>query len=304
MHRNSWAIAISLAAIACFSVLFFSSVSPALAPPAQIAFQSAREGSLSIYTIDADGSEPKQLTRELQDEGLPSWSPDRQKIAFVSNQDLNREIYVINADGSDRQRLTINPAWEFSPTWSPDGEKIAFSSDREGNQDIFAMNADGTRQTNLTNHPAVERSPDWSPDGDRILFTSNRADGQSVQIYIMNADGSNPIQLSDRPGIHRTPAWSPDGDRIAFSFEPLQLKPGYFVRDAEIYVMNADGTNPINLTQNPSRDLEPTWSPDGRQLAFRSTRNGNDFIYTIDRDGSNAKPIIEFPQTGAAPDWY
>jgi Tol biopolymer transport system component len=132
----------------------------------KIAFESDRSGNNDIWVMNADGTNPVQLTTDPAGDHTPAWSPDGTKIAFVSDRDGgNFEIYVMNADGSGQTRLTDDPAQDFDPTWSPDGSRIAFVSDRDdGFFDIFVMNADGSGPTNLTNVPGDNDRPGLPTD--------------------------------------------------------------------------------------------------------------------------------------------
>ena len=97
------------------------------------------------------------------------------------------------------------------------------------------------------------------------------------------------------------PAWSPDGNRIAFASE----------RDGnwEVYVMNADGTNIINLTKHPAKDGRPDWSPDGNRIAFSSDRDRKDDddknveIYVMNADGTNPINLTNHPAIDSSPAW-
>jgi TolB protein len=163
--------------------------------------------------------------------------------------------------------------------------RLTFDTYRDnGFAEIYTMNADGSSLSRLTNNSADDIDPVWSPDTSKIAFESRR-DGNS-EVYVMNADGTGQVNLTNRPGsgfagFDAEPAWSPDGTKIAFRTyrdgSPAQ---------AEIYVMNADGTNPTRLTNNAAVDGMPDWSPDGTKIAFWSLRSGNGEVWVANADGS------------------
>jgi TolB protein len=137
------------------------------------------------------------------------------------------------------------------------------------------MNADGSGQTQITDHPAHDRWPDWSPDGDWITFASIRI---YKKIFMMRPDGGGLRMLSDPNGYYtdRYPTWSPDG-RITFVSD--QPAPSDGSRDDEIYIMEANGANVQQLTDNDAGDWLARWSPDGTRFAFYTDRDRNKNIY-------------------------
>ena len=194
------------------------------------------------------------------------------RIAFMSTRSGDGEIYLMNPVGKRVRRLTKHPEYDNAPTWSPDGQKITFMSFRDLHRpggiilaELYVMNADGTNPINLTQSP---EKPDgvssWSPDGKQVAFTSAEPikwdNGFRWNIFIMEADGGNPRNLTNHHAEDRSPDWSPDGMQIAFSSNrnrdwEFEIE----VRNWEVYVMNADGANPINLTNHPAWDSSPSW---------------------------------------------
>ena len=116
----------------------------------------------------------------------------------------------------------------------------------------------------------------------QIAFASNRSG--VPQIYISNIDGSNVTPLTALENGACQPAWSPDGKLLVF-ISPCAKRADFFETgyvDSSLYLMNADGTNITQLTNVPGADFDPTWSPDGKRIAFASMRDGNKQIYTLD----------------------
>ena len=260
----------------------------------KIAFESDRDGDYEIYVMNADGTNPVQLTRRgARDFGPARWSPDGTKIAFASEPAGHTEIYVVNADGTGLVRLTQSDGHDGAPAWSPDGTKIAFESNRDGDYEIYVMDADGTNLVRLTRGDGGGGSPAWSPDGTKIAFTSARTG--EAKIYVMDADGTNLVRLTQSDGHDQSLAWSPDGAKIAFI--------SYRTRGFEIYVMNADGTNLVELTQNAGGGESPVWSPDGTKIAFDSYRDGDYEIYVMNADGTNLVRLTQSAGQDGSPAW-
>ena len=149
----------------------------------------------------------------------------------------------------------------------------------------------------------------------QIAFSSNRDGPAHVihgwptsDIYVMAADGKNQRRLTNNPASDHSPSWSPDGKRIAF----VSDRDGHVHRRIpwltyEIYVMDADGSNQLNLTNNPHDDRSPSWSPDGKRIVFESDRDNdrghNIEIYVMDADGSNQINITNNLTEDRYPAW-
>lgn len=188
------------------------------------------------------------------------------RLAFSSDRDGDFEIYLIDIDGSNLRQLTDNGGSDFDADWSPDGRQIVFARREtlESDSEIVIMNADGSDPRQITDNDFDDTDPAWSPDGEWIAFSSNR-DGDA-DIYLMRVDGSDLRQLtenSDRDDL--TPRWSPDGSRIGY-----HARLGNNRETSEIYIMDAGGGAPYQLTSNDRRDEWLDWAPDGQRVAFSS----------------------------------
>ena len=142
--------------------------------------------------------------------------------------------------------------------------QIAFSSDRDGNFEIYVMDADGKNRRRLTNNRHDDWDPSWSPDGQHIAFTSSGKVLNVVQAHPLFVEGGPP----------------------------------------QIYVMEADGGNQRRLTNSGFAEWYPSWSPDGKRIAFTSSGamdTAGWYIYVVDADGQNEQRLTD--QGGWYPSW-
>jgi Tol biopolymer transport system component len=176
---------------------------------------------------------------------------------------------------------------------------VAFQSDPEGFGDLYAVDADGSDPTKLVESPTENQpaftapeAPAFSPGGEKIAF--QRTVGVAYpDLYTVKPDGTGLTNVTDSDSvIEELPAFSPKRDQIAYVRGPTHDQ-GY-----EIYVMDLDGTNQLNLTESVGNDMQPTFSPDGKRIAFVSNRDGpgvqvplNTEIYAMNADGSNQKRL-------------
>ena len=270
----------------------------------KIAFDSDRDGervggtiqersAKEVYFSDYDGENQKRLTVYRSLNIMPAWSPDGRSIAYISfRRGRGGNIFIANIFQGTQDDLTQDKGENWLPAWSPDGTRIAFSSTRDGNPEIYIANRDGSNVRRLTENRAIDTSPTWSPSGAQIAFVSDRSG--SPQIYVIGADATGVRKITSEPYCDR-PTWSPPPyNDIAFA---SRTGPGL-----DIKVIDLASNVVRQLTFGEGSNESPSWAPNGRHLAFSSTRAGKTQIFTMARDGKDLKQVTR-SGNNYEPDW-
>ena len=213
-------------------------------------------------------------------------------IVFASNRDGDWNIYSMDVNGNNLLQLTDHEKSDTDPACSPDGRRIAFRSERDFKPDLYVMDRDGNNVIRFTNDNDFESRPSWSPDGTRIAFSAFRFLVGNSEIYVMDAEGNDPINLTKHEMDDVVPSWSPDGSQIAFSSKPADV---IAAAAFNIFVMNADGKGRRNLTgdTNLTNSFNPTWSPDGKKIAFSAQHNHIYGIYVMTAEGRKLEMLSD-----------
>lgn len=236
-----------------------------------------------IYITDYDGANPRRITVNRQLNATPVWSPDARSIVYTSWRRGYPDLFVANIYQGTQETPTNSRGHNWLPAYSPDGTRIAFTSNRDGNPELYVTDRDGSNVRRLTSHPAIDSTPTWAPNGAQIAFTSARSG--SPQIYIMSADGGNVRRLTTAESYADRPTWSPAPfNEIAYTG---RTGPGF---DLKVYDLASGQTRQITFGEGSNES--PAYSPNGRHLAFTSTRGGRGTnVYTIGRDGRGVRQV-------------
>lgn len=308
----------------------------------RIAFESHRTGLPEIFTVEAPPeTEPsgwieRSLRRLTGNEaratgkdptarnGVPEWSADRKRIVFSMGREATRsvgdKIAIMNNDGSGLRQLTYDPSYsDGDATWSPDGSFIVFNRQRllpDGRLGEPTLWKVDVRETTLAGLGKGEEPPtdsltegfwpDWAPLRNVIGFL------RGGDLYEINVDGTDERKVCcDRAGVGMERFdYNPTND-LTYAASVNWAEPigsGVFVVRTDVFFMKVgEDFDPSsgNLTRElvDAVDLHPSFSPDGRRIAFASNRSGNFGIYVMNADGKGLRQVTDALWDDAFPSW-
>lgn len=252
-----------------------------------VAFASTQHRETSdIYIKRVGGATHRQLTHDPADDMMPTFSPDGSMVAFTSNRHGNWNIFVMPTDGGPPRQITNDADDEIHPSFSPDGRQLVYCrhASRSGRWELWLVDLDSTGQQFL----GYGLFPEWSPAPapNRIVYQRARQRGSRLfsvwTLDIVNGEAIHETEIvSAANAATMHPTWSPDGRRIAFVTVVQPDEQGEVPRQADVYVIDRDGTGRINLTNGQTLNLFPTWSAKG-SVFFASDRAGNLNVFALE----------------------
>jgi Tol biopolymer transport system component len=226
-------------------------------------------------------------SREYQDQELAFRASGKER-RYSWDYDPEMDIYSYDGKSGALTRLTSAKGYDAEGSYSPDGQWIVFSSmrgaydhpldsaetkwlaDNPSNfAEIYIMRADGSSQVRLTTSPGYDGGPFFTPDGKRIVWRRFDEQGLIADVWTMNVDGTDQTQITSFGSMSWAPYMHPSGEYLLFASNKLGFD------NFELFMVDAAGTKePVRVTYSPGFDGLPVPSPDGRSLAWTSSRAG------------------------------
>jgi serine/threonine protein kinase len=229
---------------------------------------------------------------------FPAWSPNGKRIAywFYSGTTGKREIATISKDGGEPKIVAKDFAVSnWNPVWSPDGNFLYFVSSRSGSMGFWRVKIDepsgevSSEPEPVNTLSKYSRHLGFSKDGKRLIYvqTNNQSNIQGIEFDSKNLKPIGApfwITQGDREIVR--PELSPDG-------KTFQMRIVRLTQD-DLVLVNRDGQDWRDITNDDPFDRYSRWSPDGKQIAFSSDRAGNSNVWICNADGTNQRQIT-FP---------
>ncbi|HEY6067003.1 MAG TPA: hypothetical protein VIY96_12670, partial [Thermoanaerobaculia bacterium] len=272
---------------------------PAVSPDGtRIAVDASWAGPRRIWTVDARGLNPQQITSDVSEAVAhmrPRWSPDGKRIVFQNQESTNFDVRVADLGTKEIAWVTNDPSRDIQPSWSPSGRVIFFSTDRGGGLNLWRIPVSpegkpiGAPQQ-LTTGAGQDVDSSVSGDGKRLAFSILKINSDLWRLPVSPETGrptGAPEEVVATTREDSRGAWSPDGRQIAFNSDRAG--------EMNVWVVPVEGGAARQLTKGPGGDFQPNWSPDGSTIAFFSSRSGNADIWSIDVRSSVLRQLTRNP---------
>lgn len=264
----------------------------------RIVFTCTRAGFNQLCMVNADGTALQQLSADqFANDYYPAFGPQGNEILFASNRNGPFDIYLMLFAERTIQRITTNVGDVLSPDFSPDGRQIVFANrNSDDPTSIWIVNRDGSDPHLFYAGSGPIVAVAWSPDGRTIAYAMQVDLPNQYEVFLINLDGSGQRRLTNGlSGIGGSLSWSPDGASLLISAGP--------VGGREIYRLDVVSGAPSVLTQG-GNNAAPAYSPDGRFIAFNSTRSGGQSdLFIMNSDGSGQHQLTNNPEPDWQPRW-
>jgi Tol biopolymer transport system component len=269
---------------------------PASAPPASGPDASGGVGNLESASPSPGGTGAPATAAPSVSAPPPSEPPTPTgRIVFAATSGGNADIWIWDASDGSRHKLVGGSGDQSDPSWAWDGSKVVYLTANG----LRMIHDDGSavKVPDFTHH-GVDRHPAWSPNGKLVAFASTRQSPNSLDIFTRPVANNKLLnRLTNNPADDWDPNWSPDGSTIVF----VSTRKG----DAQLYLMDSDGTHERRLDLGAGIYDDPAFSPDGQWLAFtrRDTPTSHKALYVVHPDGSDMRRLTSVDVDESDPTW-
>ncbi len=275
--------------------------SPKLSRDGQkIAYVSEMGGGLQVDIMDSDGSNVVKPPANSGNMRSPHWCPQSERVSFITDMEGQVDVYVMNSDGTDMLKVTDDDLVEDLGNWSPNAEWVVYAISQGEDMGVYMRNPRGVDVIQLTQ--TKDSGPVWAPVGSLIAYFSEITvidnEGKEkvdTEMRIVDMETMEVTSLVAQVHAESGISWSPDGKKITYVADVNGNK--------EVFVMEEDGSNQIQLTRNHLDDIFPVWSGDGNQIVFVSELHGNAEIIVMDVDGKKQRRLTNNRAKDISPNW-
>ncbi|OGR76124.1 MAG: hypothetical protein A2X32_02525 [Elusimicrobia bacterium GWC2_64_44] len=260
----------------------------------KLAFANNATGRKEIWIADYDGENLTKLTSDNSINLLPRWSTDATRIYYTTYRYGNPDMFEIDMKAGKIKPFTTFQGLNIPGGFSPDGMTMVMTLSRGEDPGIYTLNVVTKQAKKLLKGFGVSSSPTWSPDGKEVAFVSDRSG--NPQIFVLDVASGKTRKLT-RMNWCDSPSWSPAGDWIVFAGRETTKE------KLNIFITDLTGSQIRRLTNAAGDNEDPSWSPDGRFIAFTSTRRGKREIFLMDADGSAPNPLTDMKGNSFTPAW-
>ncbi|MFQ5628500.1 MAG: hypothetical protein ACE5I1_07050, partial [bacterium] len=269
-----------------FDALFFLGDLPWSPDGKQLLFPRMQTtGETAIWRINLVTGEETQLTYPPtgSNDLAASWSFDGKAIVFQRNQAGLGSLWQMPVEGGEPNLLLGDQYSNAQPTWSADGRKIVYVSNRAGHENLWDIDISSGELRQLTSAPERIYYPSSSRNGPLAFADFSH----QTDLYLMQADNGAEERVTFHKGDNFDAHFSPDGENVVYQ----STRTG----DHEIWLLNLQSKDEVNLSNNSAIDIKPAWSPDGQEVVFLSSRDGSFHLWLINAEGSEVRRLTEQP---------
>jgi len=262
--------------------------------PYEVAYLRLTDGYWQAWVTDINGQQHKQVTSAAIDKTRLSWSKDKKELLCNRNDGT---LVRANIESGKITPIKLSMQGTLDAQWSPDNQWIVFSHAAEASpdtNDLWLVRPNGQDLTKINNKPKLQLSPAWGSDGENIVYTSGTLNKYKIDIWKLNIKNGNKEQLTVDSALEFDPVLSPNGD-VAYASN----QSGNY----DIWMIKQGTPRPVQITTSPAYEAQPSWSPDGKSIAYYALIDGQRRIWIRNIATGKAYAITPKDSPSRYPAW-